>query len=270
MPAQSDEDANGYNVPPWFYDVRGFIIFQFVYRDYIVRTVWDFASNIGDSTHLEVAVGSGSFFAWMFRFQRLFRIGAKPTSGAMFDYEERMLNGSRKRFGKDPRWTICQADVGDVPFPSNSFTSVNCANAFHCFPDPGLAAKELARVLAPGGSMLINVVLPPTGFGGSVARKILKWGKKNNIVNEAIPRDVVDRVLAEAHLTIVRERVSGNQLMLWLTKEGHSPDKDGKERGMTTRRHRRRRRPREHHARAHTRAHAHAHSRRHRRSRMFH
>ena len=138
---------------------------------------------------------------------------------------------------------MAQADVAQLPVADDTFATINCLNAFHCFPDPATAACELARILQPHGSLLINVVLPPTGFGSGVAKRILRWGKGVNIVNEAIPLDDLHRIFACAGLDIVRQRLSGNQATMWLTKVDRSqsvaePSPAGKRRRRRHRHHR--------------------------------
>jgi len=211
-----DEERNGYNVPAWVYDVRGFFIFQLVYRDSLLRTVDLFTRNIshgpGDR-HLEVAVGSGSF-ARMCMWPR-----RRRARGDMFDYEPRMLAGAQKKFGSSGRWNVTEASVEQLPYETGSFTSINCANAFHCFPDAPRAAVELARVLdVQRGVLLVNVVVPPSGFGKSVASSILTWGRRNNIVNEPIAESHLVEMFSTAGLHVVRRRRSGNQVCLWMMR----------------------------------------------------
>jgi len=58
---------------------------------------------------------------------------------------------SRKGF----RLTL--ADASRLPFPDNSFDGVMCIDAFEHFPDPEAAARELRRVLRPGGWLFLSV-----------------------------------------------------------------------------------------------------------------
>jgi ubiquinone/menaquinone biosynthesis C-methylase UbiE len=48
------------------------------------------------------------------------------------------------------------ADAEQLPFGDHEFTSVLCSNAFHHYPDPLRATREMARVLAPGGRLVIG------------------------------------------------------------------------------------------------------------------
>jgi ubiquinone/menaquinone biosynthesis C-methylase UbiE len=49
-----------------------------------------------------------------------------------------------------------EADSEDLPFDDGDFTAVLCTTSFHHYPDPPRAAGEMARVLAPGGRVVIG------------------------------------------------------------------------------------------------------------------
>jgi ubiquinone/menaquinone biosynthesis C-methylase UbiE len=49
--------------------------------------------------------------------------------------------------------------VGDsesLPFGEGEFTAILCTNSFHHYPDPAAATREMARVLAAGGRIVIG------------------------------------------------------------------------------------------------------------------
>ena len=48
------------------------------------------------------------------------------------------------------------ADSEQLPFDDGEFTAVLCSNSFHHYPDPLQATREMARVLAPGGRLVIG------------------------------------------------------------------------------------------------------------------
>lgn len=52
---------------------------------------------------------------------------------------------------------IVACDVCELPFPDNSFDAVSCRMGFMFFPDMLLAAKEMMRVLKPGGRIAATV-----------------------------------------------------------------------------------------------------------------
>ncbi len=52
-----------------------------------------------------------------------------------------------------------QADVNTLPFADEQFDRAVCRFAFHHLPDPGRALGELARILRPGGLIVIEDML---------------------------------------------------------------------------------------------------------------
>jgi SAM-dependent methyltransferase len=48
-------------------------------------------------------------------------------------------------------------DVSELPFGDNTFDAISCRFGFMFFPDVLLAAKEMARVLKPGGRIAVSV-----------------------------------------------------------------------------------------------------------------
>lgn len=70
------------------------------------------------------------------------------------------------------------ADVTELPFDDNSFDAISCRFGFMFFPDMLLAAKEMTRVLKPGGRVAIAVWNVPqknfwvTAIMGSINKNI--------------------------------------------------------------------------------------------------
>lgn len=60
----------------------------------------------------------------------------------------------------EPLWNSLDynimCDICQIPMPSNSVDNILCSEVFEHLPDPGLALKELARLVKPGGSILIT------------------------------------------------------------------------------------------------------------------
>jgi ubiquinone/menaquinone biosynthesis C-methylase UbiE len=60
-----------------------------------------------------------------------------------------------KRGVTNVEFTAC--DVSELPFADNTFDAVSCRLGFMFFPDMLLAAKEMLRVLKPGGRVVTSV-----------------------------------------------------------------------------------------------------------------
>lgn len=75
------------------------------------------------------------------------------------DLSEKMLEIARenalRRGVKNIEALAC--DVSELPFGDNTFDAISCRFGFMFFPDVLLAAKEMARVLKPGGRIAVSV-----------------------------------------------------------------------------------------------------------------
>ncbi len=71
-----------------------------------------------------------------------------PDGVTGFDLNASML-GVARRLRPDILWE--EGDATDMPFADASFDAVLCQAAMMFFPDPTAAAREMYRVLAPGG-----------------------------------------------------------------------------------------------------------------------
>ena len=92
-------------------------------------------------------------------------IAAKVANGKVIitDLSEGMLEVAKenavKRGISNIETKVC--DVCDLPFEDNTFDSISCRLGFMFFPDMQLAAKEMYRVLKPGGKIATTVWAAP-------------------------------------------------------------------------------------------------------------
>ncbi len=84
-------------------------------------------------------------------------------------------NASKKEI-KNVEFLAC--DVCELPFADNTFDGVSCRMGFMFFPDMLLAAKEILRVLKPGGKIATSVWSTPdknfwvTAIGETINRNL--------------------------------------------------------------------------------------------------
>lgn len=71
-----------------------------------------------------------------------------------FDLSYEMLRRARQRL-KSPRPRFVAADLSQLPFPDGAFDCITCGYVLEHLPDPRMGLAELARVLVPGGRMLL-------------------------------------------------------------------------------------------------------------------
>ena len=74
----------------------------------------------------------------------------------LLDASEPLLRAARERLGSDPRFTIVEGDAFELPFPDASFDAAVCIRVLHHFEDPRPAIVEFARVLRPGGVLVVE------------------------------------------------------------------------------------------------------------------
>ena len=92
------------------------------------------------------------------------------------DLAEEMLAVAREKAARRgiKNVEIIASDVSKLPFSDNSFDSVSCRFGFMLFPDMLLAAKEMTRVLKPGGRIATAVWnVPEKNFWASAILSII-------------------------------------------------------------------------------------------------
>lgn len=109
-------------------------------------------------------------------------IASMLTGGKVIitDLAEDMLEiaseNAAKRGIKNIETRAC--DVCELPFADNTFDAISCRFGFMFFPDMLLAAKEMVRVLKPGGRIATSVWNVPeknfwvTAIGGTINRNM--------------------------------------------------------------------------------------------------
>lgn len=209
--------AKAYNSPTWWYDIRGFFILTFAYRATLWQQVRFFGGNMGE-LHLESAIGTGTLFAIIMRWRAL--TGKPKVTITGFDYAEPMLEGARRRFAKYPNITLMQADVGALGLPDQQFDTINVANALHCFPNLPLALSELHRVLKPGGTLAMNVLIHPKGnsFLDRIAKRLDHWGQEKGILVTPYTLEEIRSAIAAAGFTVTYDHYHGNVLDVMATR----------------------------------------------------
>jgi ubiquinone/menaquinone biosynthesis C-methylase UbiE len=103
---------------------------------------------------LEVAAGTGRVT------RQLLNVLAPDAKLIATDLNPPMLDIARRLIGVDPRVTWRQADAQALPLADGSVEAVVCQFGLMFVPDKLLAMREMKRVLAPGGILLLSVWEP--------------------------------------------------------------------------------------------------------------
>jgi SAM-dependent methyltransferase len=113
------------------------------FRDWLVR----FGVGEGDRV-LDVGAGTGRTA------EVLSELAGSSGTVCVIDLAEAMLAEARARRSGPGRIFAC-SDACRLPFRSGSFDRILCYSAFPHFGDKAAALGEFARVLRPGGRMLV-------------------------------------------------------------------------------------------------------------------
>lgn len=74
----------------------------------------------------------------------------------LFDSSKALLEAGRQRLGADPRLEFVLGDAHATAFDDASFDAVVCVRVAHHFPDAGRVFREFARILRPGGVLVLE------------------------------------------------------------------------------------------------------------------
>ena len=88
------------------------------------------------------------------------------------DFSRGMLGRARRRCRR-VEWV--QGNALDLPFSEGAFDTVVSTEAFHWFPEPGVALSQIFRVLAPGGQLMLALINPPSALVSDLVRAGSRW-----------------------------------------------------------------------------------------------
>ena len=170
---------------------------------------------------LEVGCGRGEFAVWLAAQRPDFEITAMDFSAAAIEIarERACACGCQVTFE--------QGDAEAIPFPDASFDIVISCECMEHVPSPPKMARELARVLKPGGRLCLTT---PSQLNGTMLAWAHAWvtGRPYNSGAGVQPREnfyffwSVKSYLRDAGLTVDRMESS---IFQWLLLPGVDPAK---------------------------------------------
>lgn len=125
-------------------------------RHYLAKLRRETLGLLPDSgTILEIGAGTGANFEFY----------PKCSHAIASEISFNMLKIAQ---GKTTTIDVVQADAQDLPFPANYFDAAFATLVFCSVPDPAKAFAEIARILKPGGRIILLEHVRPTGSLGPV------------------------------------------------------------------------------------------------------
>ena len=117
------------------------------WRDPLQRASLEALELDGSDRLLDVACGTG----WASR-----TAAEKGASVMGIDLSSEMIRQASRLVAGHGGVRFALADAEDLPFADASFTALLCTNAFHHYPHPDRVVREMTRVMAPGGRLVIG------------------------------------------------------------------------------------------------------------------
>jgi ubiquinone/menaquinone biosynthesis C-methylase UbiE len=117
------------------------------WRDPVQRGAFDALELTANDRLLDVGCGTG---------QASRRAATVARSVVGVDLSAEMLREAARLAGDVDDVTFVRADAEVLPFADASFTAVLCTNSLHHYPDPARGLEEMARVLEPGGRVVVG------------------------------------------------------------------------------------------------------------------
>lgn len=116
----------------------------------------------GDRRVLDIACGPGNFTHFLSE-----QLSSSGYAVGVDSSPPMLARAIRDNSG--PRAGYLHGDAQVLPFADGTFDAVCCFGALYLIPDPLTAAREMIRVLAPGGRIAISTSYRPDGFFGTLS-----------------------------------------------------------------------------------------------------
>jgi SAM-dependent methyltransferase len=112
--------------------------------------IWELVyARLPCDSFLDAGCGDGTYLRAIAQSDRI------PKRVVAIDISERILETARAA-AAPLEVELVRANIEALPFPDASFDLILCTQAIEHLLDPDLGARELARVLAPGGTLVLT------------------------------------------------------------------------------------------------------------------
>jgi len=108
-----------------------------------------------------------------------------------------------------------QGDAERLPFADGDFDVVLCCDSFHHYPNPRAVLAQFARVLQPGGILLLGECTAPAGVR-TVTNLLLPLSREGDV--RIYSARELEELLSTAFHGVECRRVSPTALVAWGVK----------------------------------------------------
>lgn len=129
-------------------------------------------------------------------------LAPRARSITCLDRSEKVLEAARQRLGHLPNVALVPGDLHQLPFPADRFDQVLLFHVLVYAEDPARAIAEAARVLRPGGELVITTLAPHHH-----RETTAEYGH----VHGGLSADELARWLEAAHLTVERCEITSRE-----------------------------------------------------------
>lgn len=155
---------------------------------------------------LDVGCGTGELL-------RLVGERFPETACTGVDLSPEMLAVARDKLGDGVE--LVQGDAECLPFPDEAFDVVLCCDSFHHYPNPRAVLAQFARVLRPGGVVLLGECTAPAGVR-AVTNLLLPLSHEGDV--RIYSPGELEELLSNAFHGAECRRVSATALVAWGVK----------------------------------------------------
>jgi ubiquinone/menaquinone biosynthesis C-methylase UbiE len=160
---------------------------------------------------LEIACGRGEFAAWC-------ASHARPALFVAADFSMSAVRLARTRLAPSAAgsaFSVVQADAQAIALPSSSVDTAICCETIEHVPEPRAALAELARVLRPGGRLILthpNYLGPIGAYRGYLRLTGRRFTEEGQPINHFLIAARVRQWVRSTGLRIVSTATSGHYL----------------------------------------------------------
>jgi len=176
------------------------------------------AAPLADDRALDVGCGAGHTALALA--PRVARVDALDLTQPMLDQVEQLA--AERRLANV---AVRLGDAEAIPFPDAHFAIVACRLCAHHFQHPARAAREMARVLAPGGRLvLVDIVSPDAPEADTFLNAIELVRDPSHVRDHTVPQ--WRTMLEDAGLTVGEARTWPMRIDFadWLARIGAPPE----------------------------------------------